>query len=62
MCRPSVILTLIVFQDNSLIVGGGDNNIHILDMETGMFKVGAKSNTPLLKGEFQSYFQYFYII
>uniref|UniRef100_A0A4W4FX06 THO complex subunit 6 homolog n=1 Tax=Electrophorus electricus TaxID=8005 RepID=A0A4W4FX06_ELEEL len=30
--------TFIVLQDNSLIVGGGDNNIHIMDMETGTFK------------------------
>lgn len=26
-------------QDNSLVVGGGDNNIHILDLEHGVFKV-----------------------
>lgn len=27
-------------QDNSLIVGAGDNNIHVLDLEHGVFKVG----------------------
>ncbi len=32
-------LYLCISQDNSLIVGGGDNNIHIMDMETGIFKV-----------------------
>lgn len=26
-------------QDNSLIVGGGDNNIHVMDLEQGNFKV-----------------------
>lgn len=30
---------LFVFQDNSLVVGGGDNNVHILDLEQGVFKV-----------------------
>jgi len=28
-----------VCQDNSLVVGGGDNNIHVLDLEHGLFKV-----------------------
>lgn len=28
-----------MFQDNSLVVGGGDNNIHIMDLEHGAFKV-----------------------
>lgn len=32
-------LLLLAFQDNSLIVGGGDNNIHIMDLESGVFKV-----------------------
>lgn len=32
-------MLVIFLQDNSLIVGGGDNNIHIMDMETGIFKV-----------------------
>lgn len=30
---------LLAFKDNSLIVGGGDNNIHIMDLESGVFKV-----------------------
>uniref|UniRef100_A0A669EWY1 THO complex 6 n=1 Tax=Oreochromis niloticus TaxID=8128 RepID=A0A669EWY1_ORENI len=25
-------------QDNSLVVGGGDNNIHVMDLENGVFK------------------------
>lgn len=29
-----------MFQDNSLVVGAGDNNVHILDLEHGLFKVG----------------------
>uniref|UniRef100_A0A8C9XQG1 THO complex 6 n=1 Tax=Sander lucioperca TaxID=283035 RepID=A0A8C9XQG1_SANLU len=28
----------LVKKDNSLVVGGGDNNIHILDLEHGVFK------------------------
>lgn len=32
----------VVGQDNSLIVGAGDNNIHVLDLEHGVFKVGAR--------------------
>lgn len=27
-------------QDNSLVVGAGDNNVHVLDLEHGVFKVG----------------------
>uniref|UniRef100_A0A3Q4HZN0 THO complex 6 n=1 Tax=Neolamprologus brichardi TaxID=32507 RepID=A0A3Q4HZN0_NEOBR len=27
-----------VCQDNSLVVGGGDNNIHVMDLENGVFK------------------------
>lgn len=26
-------------QDNSLAVAGGDNNVHIMDLESGIFKV-----------------------
>uniref|UniRef100_A0A8C1PIC6 THO complex 6 n=1 Tax=Cyprinus carpio TaxID=7962 RepID=A0A8C1PIC6_CYPCA len=35
-------------QDNSLIVGGGDNNIHIMDMETGIFKSVLKGHTDYI--------------
>uniref|UniRef100_A0A8C2IDM9 THO complex 6 n=2 Tax=Cyprinus carpio TaxID=7962 RepID=A0A8C2IDM9_CYPCA len=34
--------------DNSLIVGGGDNNIHIMDMETGIFKSVLKGHTDYI--------------
>lgn len=27
------------FQDDSLAIGAGDNNVHILDLEHGAFKV-----------------------
>ncbi|XP_016121368.1 THO complex subunit 6 homolog [Sinocyclocheilus grahami] len=36
---PEINAMIINPKDNSLIVGGGDNNIHIMDMETGIFKV-----------------------
>lgn len=29
-----------LLQDNSLVVGAGDNKVHILDLEHGAFKVG----------------------
>lgn len=29
-----------LLQDNSLVVGAGDNKVHVLDMEHGSFKVG----------------------
>uniref|UniRef100_A0A8C1Z1N8 THO complex 6 n=1 Tax=Cyprinus carpio TaxID=7962 RepID=A0A8C1Z1N8_CYPCA len=34
--------------DNSMIVGGGDNNIHIMDMETGIFKSVLKGHTDYI--------------
>uniref|UniRef100_A0AAR2L1Y8 THO complex 6 n=2 Tax=Pygocentrus nattereri TaxID=42514 RepID=A0AAR2L1Y8_PYGNA len=34
--------------DNSLIVGGGDNNIHIMDMETGIFKSVLQGHTDYI--------------
>uniref|UniRef100_A0A3B4E4J2 THO complex 6 n=1 Tax=Pygocentrus nattereri TaxID=42514 RepID=A0A3B4E4J2_PYGNA len=47
---PSIchFVTFIVFQDNSLIVGGGDNNIHIMDMETGIFKSVLQGHTDYI--------------
>ncbi|XP_035385014.1 THO complex subunit 6 homolog isoform X2 [Electrophorus electricus] len=35
---PEINAMIVNSKDNSLIVGGGDNNIHIMDMETGTFK------------------------
>lgn len=29
----------LLFQDNSLVIGAGDNNVHIMDLEHGVFKV-----------------------
>uniref|UniRef100_A0A3Q4HX54 THO complex 6 n=1 Tax=Neolamprologus brichardi TaxID=32507 RepID=A0A3Q4HX54_NEOBR len=34
-CAHSLVF---VCQDNSLVVGGGDNNIHVMDLENGVFK------------------------
>lgn len=31
-----------MFQDNSLVVGAGDNNVHVLDLEHGLFKVDGR--------------------
>uniref|UniRef100_A0A8C2AC86 THO complex 6 n=1 Tax=Cyprinus carpio TaxID=7962 RepID=A0A8C2AC86_CYPCA len=38
----------LIKKDNSLIVGGGDNNIHIMDMETGIFKSVLKGHTDYI--------------
>nr|XP_046270486.1 THO complex subunit 6 homolog isoform X2 [Scatophagus argus] len=35
---PEINAMIINPRDNSLVVGGGDNNIHILDLERGVFK------------------------
>lgn len=35
---PEINSMVVSHRDNSLIVGGGDNNIHILDLEHGVFK------------------------
>uniref|UniRef100_A0AAQ5XM02 THO complex 6 n=1 Tax=Amphiprion ocellaris TaxID=80972 RepID=A0AAQ5XM02_AMPOC len=37
-CRLLLMCCVFVCQDNSLVVGGGDNNIHIMDLEHGVFK------------------------
>uniref|UniRef100_A0A8C1V4P3 THO complex 6 n=1 Tax=Cyprinus carpio TaxID=7962 RepID=A0A8C1V4P3_CYPCA len=38
----------LIKKDNSMIVGGGDNNIHIMDMETGIFKSVLKGHTDYI--------------
>ncbi|KAI4821841.1 hypothetical protein KUCAC02_007421, partial [Chaenocephalus aceratus] len=35
---PEINAMVLNTRDNSLVVGGGDNNIHILDLEHGIFK------------------------
>ncbi|KAJ8250896.1 hypothetical protein GJAV_G00214500 [Gymnothorax javanicus] len=35
---PEINAMIINPRDNSLVVGGGDNNIHIMDLERGIFK------------------------
>ncbi|KAI4872616.1 hypothetical protein NFI96_024578 [Prochilodus magdalenae] len=47
---PSIchFITFTVLQDNSLVVGGGDNNIHIMDLETGMFKSVLQGHTDYI--------------
>lgn len=37
-----LIISLSRSQENSLVIGGGDNNIHIMDLESGIFKVWEK--------------------
>uniref|UniRef100_A0A8C1BLQ2 THO complex 6 n=2 Tax=Cyprinus carpio TaxID=7962 RepID=A0A8C1BLQ2_CYPCA len=45
---PEINAMIINPKDNSLIVGGGDNNIHIMDMETGIFKSVLKGHTDYI--------------
>ncbi|XP_028310922.1 THO complex subunit 6 homolog [Gouania willdenowi] len=35
-------------RDNNLVVGGGDNNVHILDMEHGVFKAVLQGHTDYI--------------
>ncbi|KAL4658332.1 THO complex subunit 6-like [Arapaima gigas] len=35
-------------RDNSLAVGGGDNNIHVMDLETGVFKSVLQGHTDYI--------------
>ncbi|XP_028842763.1 THO complex subunit 6 homolog isoform X1 [Denticeps clupeoides] len=35
---PEINTMVLSLKDNSLFVGGGDNNIHMMDLETGVFK------------------------
>ncbi|XP_064172260.1 THO complex subunit 6 homolog [Anguilla rostrata] len=35
---PEINAMIINPRDNSLVVGGGDNNVHIMDLESGVFK------------------------
>uniref|UniRef100_A0A672TDD9 THO complex subunit 6 homolog n=1 Tax=Sinocyclocheilus grahami TaxID=75366 RepID=A0A672TDD9_SINGR len=45
---PEINAMIINPKDNSLVVGGGDNNIHIMDMETGIFKSVLKGHTDYI--------------
>uniref|UniRef100_A0AAR2KLN6 THO complex subunit 6 homolog n=1 Tax=Pygocentrus nattereri TaxID=42514 RepID=A0AAR2KLN6_PYGNA len=45
---PEINAMIINQKDNSLIVGGGDNNIHIMDMETGIFKSVLQGHTDYI--------------
>uniref|UniRef100_A0A671KJR7 THO complex 6 n=1 Tax=Sinocyclocheilus anshuiensis TaxID=1608454 RepID=A0A671KJR7_9TELE len=45
---PEINAMIINPKDNSLIAGGGDNNIHIMDMETGIFKSVLKGHTDYI--------------
>uniref|UniRef100_A0A3B1IP23 THO complex 6 n=1 Tax=Astyanax mexicanus TaxID=7994 RepID=A0A3B1IP23_ASTMX len=45
---PEINAMIINPKDNSLIVGGGDNNIHIMDMETGTFKSVLQGHTDYI--------------
>uniref|UniRef100_A0A8C1V4X1 THO complex 6 n=1 Tax=Cyprinus carpio TaxID=7962 RepID=A0A8C1V4X1_CYPCA len=45
---PEINAMIINPKDNSMIVGGGDNNIHIMDMETGIFKSVLKGHTDYI--------------
>uniref|UniRef100_A0A3B4ARQ5 Uncharacterized protein n=1 Tax=Periophthalmus magnuspinnatus TaxID=409849 RepID=A0A3B4ARQ5_9GOBI len=35
---PEINAMILLSKENSLVVGGGDNNLHVLDLETGVFK------------------------
>lgn len=35
---PEINAMILQNKENSLVVGGGDNNLHVLDLETGVFK------------------------
>ncbi|KAM9457642.1 THO complex subunit 6 homolog isoform 2-T2 [Clarias gariepinus] len=45
---PEINDMIINTRDNSLVVGGGDNNIHIMDMETGTFKSVLQGHTDYI--------------
>ncbi|MCJ8738933.1 hypothetical protein PDJAM_G00041440 [Pangasius djambal] len=45
---PEINAMIINTRDNSLVVGGGDNNIHIMDMETGAFKSVLQGHTDYI--------------
>ncbi|KAB5553556.1 hypothetical protein PHYPO_G00039990 [Pangasianodon hypophthalmus] len=45
---PEINTMIINTRDNSLVVGGGDNNIHIMDMETGTFKSVLQGHTDYI--------------
>ncbi|XP_062874972.1 THO complex subunit 6 homolog [Trichomycterus rosablanca] len=45
---PEINAMIINPKENSLIVGGGDNNIHIMDLETGTFKLVLQGHTDYI--------------
>lgn len=45
---PEINAMVINPRDNSLIVGGGDNNIHIMDLEQGNFKAVFQGHTDYI--------------
>lgn len=45
---PEINAMVINPKDNSLVVGGGDNNIHIMDMEHGVFKSVLQGHTDYI--------------
>ncbi|XP_053475134.1 THO complex subunit 6 homolog isoform X2 [Ictalurus furcatus] len=45
---PEINAMIINSRENSLVVGGGDNNIHIMDLETGTFKSVLQGHTDYI--------------
>ncbi|KPP70962.1 THO complex subunit 6-like, partial [Scleropages formosus] len=45
---PEINDMIVNCRDNSLAVGGGDNNIHIMDLETGVFKSVLQGHTDYI--------------
>uniref|UniRef100_W5LVJ1 THO complex 6 n=1 Tax=Lepisosteus oculatus TaxID=7918 RepID=W5LVJ1_LEPOC len=45
---PEINAMVINPRDNSLLVGGGDNNIHIMDLESGAFKMVMQGHTDYI--------------
>uniref|UniRef100_A0A8C8M8Q7 THO complex 6 n=1 Tax=Oncorhynchus tshawytscha TaxID=74940 RepID=A0A8C8M8Q7_ONCTS len=43
-----LIISLSRSQENSLVIGGGDNNIHIMDLESGVFKSVLQGHTDYI--------------
>ncbi|XP_066579267.1 THO complex subunit 6 homolog [Amia ocellicauda] len=45
---PEINAMVINPRDNSLLVGGGDNNIHVMDLESGVFKMVLKGHSDYI--------------
>lgn len=45
---PEINAMVLHPRENSLIVGGGDNNVHVLDLETGVFKSVLKGHSDYI--------------